>query len=282
MLTNIEEVVKEVRKGDFTNISKLFLNNYVEYDSNIILAIINGCSINKDMKVLYLIFLEVSKIVNTPVEDYNIDDLKRAYLKIHPLTLPEVSMDKEFYEKWFKVHIQMQRYNGLMIKIFDVAYYVYCQNCDLYATEIIEYMCTSKNVGFRKYALLNMENVTRFLSDENEEIASIAKEINDVKETYEQLPLDAKLLIDLLETALKTRIINYKFDSNRCLFQMHSDLFSSALYSDTLPKYYFEMPNHKMIAYKIYEAIIKKEVEFKEGKTPVFYTNLSSNNPRTL
>lgn len=282
MITSIDQVVEEVRKGNFTNIAKLFLNDYVEYDANTILAIIKGCSINKDMKVLYLIFLEVSKVFNTPAEDFNIDDLRRAYFKFNSLRLEDADKDKEFFEKWFKLQIQKQRYNGLMIKIFDVAYNVYCQNSDLYAAEIIEYMCTSKNVEFRKYALLNMENVARFLSDENEEIASIAKEINDFKETYEQLPLDAKLLIDLLETALTTRIINYKFDSNNCLFQMHSDLFSSPLYSDTLPKYYFEMPNHKMIAYKIYEAIIKKEVEFKEGKTPIFYTNLSSNNPRTL
>lgn len=285
MISLTSQLVEEVRSGNFTNIAKLFEQNRVfnDYCAEIISAIITGCSVNHDSKVLYLVFLEVSKVIDTPAEDISLGELKsvRETLVSEKNSSLQIIRSKDFYEKWFKFQIQEKRYSVLIRQIFDVANYICEQSNDLYATEIIDYMCTNKDPEYRKYALLNMDNIERFLDDKNEEIAKMAREITDVKNTYSALPLDGHLLVDLLESALKTGIIKCYPDFDSKSYKVHSDLFTESR-ALSIPEYCFKLSNLKIAAYMIYDAIANKELEFVEGKTPIFYTNLLSNNPRML
>lgn len=287
MITNDSIITEEVRKGNFTNLGTLLNqeNVFENFNTDAISAIINGCKINKDSQVLYLVFLEVSKIVNTPAEDYSLDELRNARFKLSEgetiKSLERQYHDKDYLEKWYKYQIQEKRYNILMLELFDAAYSIYEQTFDLYTTEIVEFICNNKNVNFRKYALLQMKEYMRFLADENQEIASMAQEITDFHDTYDALPSDGRLLIDLLETAFKNNFIKYNRGFEMNSYRIYGYFFVG--YCElAIPEYYFKMPDHKMIAYKIYEAIVNKDIEFVSGKEPIFYTNLLSNNPKSL
>lgn len=276
----ISQLIDEVKTGNFTNIFRIFGEYPVfeNYCDDIITAIINGCSINKDTKVLYLIFLEVAKVIDTPVEDISLNELKsaRSTLLSERKSPLESSYSKDFLEKWFRFQVQEKKYSKLMKQIFDVAHDICQQNHDYYAAEIIRYMCTHQDVEYRKYALLNINNVECFLEDKDEELTQIAHKIMEIKELYNKLPLDAKLLVDLLETGIKVgsiKIINgYKVCSS--LFTSYCEL--------SIPNFCLNMTNKKVIAYIIYEAIVNRDLEFVEEKTPSFYKNLLCNNPRTL
>lgn len=275
------QLIEEIKSGNFTNINKLFATEpiFYNYCSDIISDIIQGCEINRDTKILYLMFLEVSKVINMPVEKIDYYSLTHAYSVFS--TKRNVTWDKEYLKKWFNYFIKEERYKPLMKQLFDTAYNICKENNDYYAIEIIEYMCTNPNVEYREYALFHMDNVERFLDDENDTIASMAQEIVAVKNAYSALPLDGQLLVDLLETALKTNIIKNFHESGMKECRIYGDLFKGH-HDFTFPEYYFKMSNYQMIAYRIYSAIVNKELEFAEEMTPIFYSNLLSNNARTL
>lgn len=279
------DYIKRISEGNYKELS-ILTNNMKLFDQgfpDIASKIIKVCENTKESKVLYLLFLELSSVVDKSIETYNIDELKEIHRKfVHEENLSSADFyfrDERFYRNWFKKNI-FEDYIQLMQKLFDCAYAIKLDNNDIYASEIIDAICKSPNVDLRTYALLHMENVECFLLDEDVDISRVAEEIILFKSNYERLPLDAKLLIELLETALLNFII--KINSNRdkkyiiysSLFMYHCEI--------TLPNYYFHMSNYKMIAYKIYEAILNKELEFKEGKEPIFYTSLCSNNPRRI
>lgn len=293
MISVKDQNIERLKGGDFTNIAKFFESNRVfeNCDADNISAIITGCGINKDTEVLYLIFLEVAKVLNTPVENMNLKELEHIHYCLSNEDTFSLDVyrnrDRDFYEKWFKFQVQEKSYDELIKQLFDVANDIYNQTKDFYISEIIDYMCTNENIKYREYALLKMENVERFLEDENEKIVKMAQEIIDVKRFYEELPLDGKLVVDLLEKALKVRIIKYYQKANSEIYDIYSSLFFeySAIpekFSLEIPNYYFKMPDLKMVACTLYEAIINRKLEFVEGKTPIFYTNLLSNNPRMI
>lgn len=284
----MQKTIEEVLAGDFTHVAYLIGKGeiFAYFNDDVISAIISGCSTNGNTKMLYLVFLEVKKILNLNPADCSLEELKdmrsRVVNEMDTMNYLEYyHKNKEFFEKWFEIKIQEKRYSKLMQQIFKVAYCIYEQNKDIYAEEIVEYICTSKKVEERKLALFNIKDVSRFIDDEDVNIANIARKINEVNKSYEELPLDGKLLIDLIEEAFQNGFINYNREFETEKYRIFGSLFKNNCIL-SLPDYYFKMSNHKMISYRIYEAIIAKELEFDEEKTPIFYSSLISNNPKRL
>ncbi len=280
-------VKQSVSEGNFEALSILTsrMELFDKEFPSIASKIIEGCKINKESKILYLLFLELSSVINKELESYNVNELKdiRSKLVREDELAPSdlYYRDEIFFRNWFKKNI-LEEYIKLLQKLFDCAYSINLENNDPYASEIVTAICQSSNIDLRVYALLHMEDVDCFLDDEDDDVVRVADEIINLKNTINDLPLDAKLLIDLLESGIANSFI--KIDKNNNPNKKH--IISSSLFKEsyvvTLPNYYFHMSDYKMIAYKIYEAIINKELEFNEGKEPSFYVSLCSNNPRRI
>lgn len=284
-----ETVHLKLRNGEFSLIPMNLYKWMQNYDYQTLDSLIDGCTINENANLLYIIAAHVNK----SVQDFNLDKYAVDYLKAVIRNLNDKTLDIDSLSKEDIINIVNEildkQYNSLMKHLLTVAYQKK-ENNKRY-TEIIEMMSQNPLENFRVYSSYVLDNPEELLDDPSNRVRKIAYLRINLTKKLETYSSDEKELIDFLTTAIKVGAIEIYnglvpyFDKETNTFRddYFYAMFNGIIKGDinNFDSDVFELGklNQSVLSIEIYEKLLKNELFFEEGMEPPCYQRII--NPKT-
>lgn len=274
----------KLKTGDFNSIQMNLYKWMQCYDFQTLDSLIDGCTINENADILYIVAAHVNKaILNFNLDKYAVDYLKDVIKNINGISLDVDSLSKEDIVNLAN-EILNKQYNILMQHILSVAYQKK-QNNKRY-NEIIEMIAHNPLESFKVYSSYILDNPARLLNDSSNKVRKIARLRINFSEKMRTYSDDENELIAFLTTALKAGAIKIYdglvpyFDKEINTFRDDSfyALFNGIVKGDisNFDSDVFELGklNPNILAVTIYEKLLKNELFFEEGMEPQCYQKI--------
>lgn len=282
----------KLKNGEF-DFAQMNLYKWMQsYDYQTLDSLIDGCMINENADLLYIIAAHVNKAVqNFNLDKYAVNYLKDVIRNLNNTTLNINSMSKEDIISIVN-KILSKQYDSLMKHLLTVAHQKRKNNKRY--TEIIEMMSHNPLENFRIYSSYILDNPEELLNDSSNRVRKIAYLRINFSKKLENYSTDEKELIDFLATALKVGAIEIYnglvpcFDKETNTFRddYFYAMFNGIIKGDisNFNSDIFELGSldQRILATVIYEKLLTNELFFEEGMEPPCYQRIINSKTKKL
>ena len=267
--------------GDFSMVN--FYDLIENYDYKAIDSIIDGAFVQNNMTLLYLIVMQINKVV----QDFHLELYSDNYLKemFHYLTNDKYSGFNIFNRKYLEEIVSNMLFDEFVRLIYKILKKVYVDEDDVFALEIKQVIAESPIEKFRIYASIFSDNPEIFLNDESARVRKIAHIKINFPEKFNQYSDDERMLIEILAEAIRIgeiKIItdrmnglnkygNYQDD----LMYVHvMGLINGMMYDFDQDVYDLKVKDVRILANLFYDYLLEGKLEFVSGLMPACYKRI--------
>lgn len=282
----------KLKNGEFDLVQMNLYKWMQSYDYQTLDSLIDGCTINENADLLYILAAHVNKAV----QNFNLDKYAVNYLKevIKNLNNRPLDIDSLSKEEIINIvnEILDKQYSNLMKHLLTVAHQK--METDKRYTEIIEMMSHNPLENFRIYSSYILDNPEELLNDPSDRVRKIAYLRINFSKKLENYSTDEKELIDFLTTALKVGAIEIYnglvpcFDKETNTFRddYFYAMFNGIIKGDinNFDSDIFELGklNKRILATVIYEKLLQNELFFEDGMEPPCYQRIMNQKAKKL
>lgn len=280
-----KEIRLKLQNGDFNNVEMDLYEWMSSYDYQTLYSLVNGCVINENTDIFYIIATHV----NTASQNFRLDRRSLEYSKNvirhsdYVISASEIaSMSKPDILN-FANKILTEKYDYLMKHILSLAYQNK-ENSKRY-TEVIELVSNSPIENFRVYSSYYLDNPEKLLNDTSNRVQKIASLRINFPQKLENYSNDEKELINFLTNAIKVRAIQISDGLVPCFDEtnIYRDDWFYAIFRglvkgniNNFDKDVFKLGeiDSNILASAIYERLLTNELSFESGMEPQCYQRI--------
>lgn len=274
----------KLKNGEFSLIPMNLYKWMQSYDYQTLDSLIDGCTINENADLLYIIAAHINKAA----QNFNLDKCAVDYLKAVIRNLNDEPVDIDSLSKEDIINIVNEildkQYSNLMKHLLTVAYQKK-ENNKRY-TEIIEMFAHNPLESFRVYSSYILDNPEELLDDSSNKVRKIAYLRINLTKAIESYSKDEKELIDFLATALKVRAIEIYnglvpcFDKETNTFRddyfyaMFNGIIKGDITNFDIDVFELGKLDQSILAVTIYKKLLQNELFFEDGMEPPCYQRI--------
>lgn len=280
-----KEIRLKLQNGDFNNVEMDLYEWMSSYDYQTLYSFVNGCIINENTDIFYIIAAHV----NTASQNFRLDRRPLEYSKNVIRNSNYVISDSEIESRSkpdilnFANRILSERYDYLMKHILNVAYQNK-ENSKRY-TEVIELASNSPIENFRVYSSYYLDDPEKLLNDASNRVQKIASLRINFPQKLDNYSNDEKELINFLTSALKVRAIQIGNGLVPCFDETdtyRADWFYAifrGLVKGNVNNFDKDVDklgeiDSNILASAIYERLLTNELSFESGMEPQCYQRI--------
>ena len=282
----------KLKNGEFALVQMNLYKWMQSYDYQTLDSLIDGCTINENVDLLYILAAHVNKAIqNFNLDKYAVDYLKEVIKNLNNRPLDIDSLSKE---KIINIvnEILDKQYSDLMKHLLTVAHQK--KEKDKRYTEIIEMMSHNPLENFRVYSSYILDNPEELLNDPSNRVRKIAYLRINLTKTIESYSKDEKELIDFLATALKVRAIEIYnglvpcFDKETNTFRddyfyaMFNGIIKGDITNFDIDVFELGKLDQSILAVTIYKKLLQNELFFEDGMEPPCYQRIMKQKAKKL
>lgn len=282
----------KLKNGEFALVQMNLYKWMQSYDYQTLDSLIDGCTINENADLLYILAAHVNKAIqNFNLDKYAVDYLKEVIKNLNNRPLDIDSLSKEEIINIVNEILDKQ-YSDLMKHLLTVAHQK--KEKDKRYTEIIEMMSHNPLENFRVYSSYILDNPEELLNDPSNRVRKIAYLRINLTKTIESYSKDEKELIDFLATALKVRAIEIYnglvpcFDKETNTFRddyfyaMFNGIIKGDITNFDIDVFELGKLDQSILAVTIYKKLLQNELFFEEGMEPPCYQRIMKQKAKKL